>query len=145
MNLNAIFNKKTKRLVSFISDDDLQRFPLENFLLKTFEVSDLNLERWRIEGDYDNCRLIDMFLEKKSVVEEEAINQKYKELFFRKYNLQDILFALIDQDQSLDILREFKRKLDDKKQKEIDKYKSEPYYIFESTEEQIEREAEIFS
>jgi hypothetical protein len=129
-----------------MSDEDLQRFPTEHFWIKTFEVDDqtINLARWRYDGDYESGQLIDLISTKKAVVSEEAVDQKYREIFFRKYDLETLLFSLLDDDQALQEIRDFRSKLLTKKQKEIDMYRTSDYYIYETVEDQKNRENQTF-
>lgn len=144
MKITAIFNKKNKKLVAFLSDDQKENFPVEAFYHKEFDVKDNNLERYKLIGDYDDCQLIDLFENKKAVVTEQEVDQTYRELFFRKYKPEQILFALLDDDELLVEIRKFRKTIVHKRQSAIDFYKNSSYHIYETTEQQINREKQIF-
>jgi hypothetical protein len=144
MKITAIFNKKNKKLVAFLSEDQKENFPVEAFYSKDFVVIDNNLERYKLVGDYDDCQLIDLFENKKAVVTEQEVDQTYRELFYRRYNLEQILFALLDDDQTLEEIRLFRKKIKEKRQSVIDFYKNSEHHIYETTEQQINREKQTF-
>lgn len=116
-----------------------------NVLVKEIEIDDdqMNLARFRYEGDYDDGKLIDLFAEKKSIVTEEEIDQKYDNLLYRKYSQSDIVLSMHSQEDKALEIKEFMMKLWRKKQKEIDMYKNSDMYIYESRELQKKRQEEI--
>ena len=116
-----------------------------NVLVKEIEIDDdqMNLARFRYEGDYDDSKLIDLFAEKKSIVTEEEIDQKYDNLLYRKYSQSDIVLSMHSNDVLAEQIKEWMNKLWQKKQKEIDMYKNSNMYIYESRELQKKRQEEI--
>lgn len=116
-----------------------------NVLVKEIEIDDdqMNLARFRYEGDYDDGKLIDLFAEKKSIVTEEEIDQKYDNLLYRKYSQSDIVLSMHSNDVLAEQIKEWMNKLWQKKQKEIDMYKNSNMYIYESRELQKKRQEEI--
>lgn len=145
-----LFNKNNHSLVS--ATDNITNFPRNTFLVKEIDTDTLepgmktfNLARYRWEGDYETGKLVDLFAEKKSVVLEQEIDEKYYNLFFRKYNLEHVLFRLIQDCLSPEFEeRRFLMKLLEKKQKEIEFYKGSENHIYETVQEQEERVAKSF-
>jgi hypothetical protein len=156
-NLYVLFNKNTKKVVSFTFDIDV--FPEQirnNFLIKTFNFSDLaikdntiNLARFKWVGDYDDGKLVDVFDENITVVSEKDLDKKYKFLFNKKYNIDEILHELIlnadmKTEKGKDI-QNFLTKTINKKEKEKEFYKNSKSHIFESSEQIEDRQKKAFS
>jgi len=150
MKIYLLFNKNNQTLVS--ATDSIANFPRNTFLVKEIDTDTLepgmksfNLARYRWEGDYETGKLVDLFAEKKSVVLEQEIDEKYYSLFFRKYNLEHIIFRLIQECFSTyHEEKVFLLKLLEKKQKEIEFYKGSENHIYETIQEQEERVAKSF-
>lgn len=130
--------------------DDIANIPTANFLVKEVDTEELgipvdekfNLARYQWHGDYDSGKIVDLFAEKKAIVTEQEINQKYYEIFFRKFRIEDIIFALLSDDYS--VQKEFLLKLMDKKKKEIDFYSFSANHIYESLADQEKRINQTF-
>ena len=154
-----IFNKNTRMPVCIT--DFIRGLVTDDSLYKEIEIEgeDVNLARYRWEGDFDTGKLLDLFVEKKAVVTEELIDKKYYEMFFRKYPLEKVIFKLI---HSIDFkmyamgedgsmhhnegykMQVFLDKLLKKKAEEIESYKKSTDHIFETTEMQNQRIEEAF-
>lgn len=142
--LYAFFNKKTRAFICFTFD--ITMFPdnvKENFLIKEFSFKDLgildeeiNITRYRWIGDYDNGRLADIVLEKKAVVSEREINEKYDAMLFDKFDIKDILYELIlnaDMKTSKGKqLQERLQKILKKKESDIEFFKNSEIHIWET-------------
>jgi hypothetical protein len=145
--LYALFNKKTKAFICFTFDITL--FPetvKANFLMKEFAFKDLdipdeeiNMARYRWIGDYDNGRLADIMLEKKSVVTEREINEKYDAMLFDKFNIKDILYELIINSDMKTVkgkqIQERLQKILKKKESDIEFFKNSDLHIWETNED----------
>lgn len=142
--LYAFFNKKSRAFICFTFD--ITMFPdnvKENFLIKEFSFKDLgildeeiNITRYRWIGDYDNGRLADIVLEKKAVVSEREINEKYDAMLFDKFDIKDILYELIlnaDMKTSKGKqLQERLQKILKKKESDIEFFKNSEIHIWET-------------
>jgi hypothetical protein len=140
----AIFNKTTFLPIGFT--DDISQFP-KDALTRELDLGneDFNLARYRWEGDYQTGRLVDLFQEKKSIVTEKEMDDKFNAVVFRKYTMEDILFALLDDDDTqLKEMRVFFNRLKKKKLADIAMYKSSEYHIYETLDTQRKREEESF-
>jgi hypothetical protein len=101
--LYVLFNKSTRKPSTYTFD--VSGFPdaiLNTMLIKEYSFESLgltdnniNLNRFRWEGDYDEGRLVDLVSEKKAVVTEEEIRSKYNGLFFSKFKIEDVLYQLL--------------------------------------------------
>lgn len=155
--LYVLFNSKTRKVTSFTFD--ISSFPktiLDNMLIKEYNFKDLgitdnhlNLNRFKWIGDYDSGRIVDVFLEKKSIVSENEINEKYHKIFFSKYKLEDILFSLIIntemKDQYGKDMQEFLIKVLDKKKRDVEFFKNSPLHIWETDDDVVKQQAEAFA
>lgn len=156
-NLYVLFNKKTKQVVSFTFD--LSVFPqnvLDNFLIKTVPFEQLgikdntiNIARFKWIGDYDTGMVVDVFDQNITIVSEKEIDNKYKNLFYNKFSLDDIIFEII---LNLDMttqkgknIKLFLQKTLDRKEKEKDFYKNSKSHIWEDREQVEERHKKAFS
>lgn len=150
MKVYLLFNKYTKKFISFLTDVDL--LPKENFLIKEYTLEELgitggsfNLARFRWEGDWETGHLIDMFAEKKAIVTEEEVDLKYNGILFRKYNLEKLLFLILDKltklpEDSADsedwkTFSLFFKRLMQKKNWEIKYFKESENHFFDSKEQ----------
>jgi len=145
--LYAFFNKNTKAFICFTFD--VTMFPetvKANFLMKEFSFKDLdipdeeiNMARYRWIGDYDNGRLADIILEKKAVVTEREINEKYDAMLFDKFNIKDILYELIINSDMKTIkgkqIQERLQKILKKKENDIEFFKNSELHIWETDED----------
>ena len=149
MKVYALFNKYTDKFVSFTNN--ISMFPVDNFNVREIILEELgitdgnfNLAQFRWEGNYKEGRLVDLFAEKKSIVTEETVDMKYYGLFFRKYKIEEAIFALLENGAKAEEMRVFHQKLMKKKADEEKFYKESNSHIYESTEFQQQREQEIF-
>ena len=145
--LYAFFNKKTKAFICFTFD--VTMFPetvKANFLMKEFTFKDLdipdeeiNMARYRWIGDYDNGRLADIILEKKSVVTEREITEKYDAMLFDKFDIKDILYELfINSDMKTTKGKQIQERLQKilkKKENDIEFFKNSELHIWETDED----------
>lgn len=147
-----IFNSKTRLPLFFV--ESLEFINTSHFnLYKEIEVegNEINLARFKWDGDYDTGRFVDLFKEKKAVVTEQEIENKYYGMFFRKYSVEEALFNLIQTLYKTSSefkegveMQEFLKALLEKKHKEIEMYKNSPNYIYETRQDQDKRMAESF-
>jgi hypothetical protein len=154
MKLHAIFNKHNQTFVGFTVEDSKHIFPKERFNIKTFDTPEetINLARYRVEGSFKEAVLVDLFTEKKTVVTEREIDQKYIDMFERKYeeltgqsySPNNLLFDILDNSPIVEELRKFRQKLKDRKVKEIEGYKTSKFHIYETDKQQVTREQDIF-
>lgn len=142
--LYAFFNKKTKAFICFTFD--ITMFPetvKANFLMKEFSFKELdipdeeiNMARYRWIGDYDTGRLVDIILEKKAVVTEREINEKYDAMLFDKFNIKDILYELIlNADMKTPNGKQIQERLQKilkKKENDIEFFKNSDLHIWET-------------
>jgi len=145
--LYAFFNKKTKAFICFTFD--VTMFPetvKANFLMKEFSFKELgisdeeiNMARYRWIGDYDNGHLADIILEKKSVVTEREITEKYDAMLFDKFNIKDILYELILNSEMKTEkgkqIQERLQKILKKKENDIEFFKNSELHIWETDED----------
>jgi hypothetical protein len=142
--LYAFFNKKSRAFICFTFD--VTMFPdnvKENFLIKEFSFKELdipdeeiNMARYRWIGDYDTGRLADIILEKKAVVTEREINEKYDAMLFDKFNIKDILYELILNSEMKTEkgkqIQERLQKILKKKESDIEFFKNSELHIWET-------------
>ena len=154
--LYAFFNKKTKAFICFTFD--ITMFPetvKANFLMKEFSFKDLdipneeiNMARYRWIGDYDNGRLADIILEKKSVVTEREINEKYDAMLFDKFDIKDILYELIINSDMKTVkgiqIQERLQKILKKKESDIEFFKNSDLHIWETNEDLKQHSKDAF-
>jgi hypothetical protein len=155
-NILYIYFNKISKLPAFFS---LEKIKTDNLLVREIDVeADLgitegviNLARYKWEGDYDSGTLVDLFEQKKAIVTEKEIDEKYNAIFYRKYPFDAVISNLISalytpKTDAPDILEmaKFHEALLNKKKKEIEFYKSSVNHIFETREYQEEREKNTF-
>lgn len=155
--LYILFNKSNKQLVSFTFD--ISVFPqtvINNFLIKeipfehlNIKDNNINLARFKWIGDYDSGRIVDVFDENITVVSEKDVDKKYKNLFYKKFNIDEILIELIlncdmktDKGKKIQI---FSKKVLEKKEKEKNFYKNSKNHVWESIEQIEQRQKKAFS
>jgi hypothetical protein len=145
--LYVLFNSKTKKITSFTFD--ISVFPkaiLDNLLYKEYSFKKLgitdeniNLNRFKWIGDYETGRLVDIVSEKKAIVTENELEEKYESLFNHKYNTKDIIYELIlncDMKTENGInMQNFLKKLLDRKKNDIEYFKNSDIHIWETREE----------
>lgn len=128
--------------------ESLDNIPIDNFLVKEIALDSLgikdgvfNLARYRWEGDFETGSLVDLFTENKSVVVVEDVEEKYKQLFFRKYPLDQCIFEILKYMKSKEMgitdfpMLKFYEALQTKKQKEIEFYSGSKNHIVETAED----------
>jgi hypothetical protein len=139
----VVFNRIT--LEPILYTDDVSGLP-PSTLWKPFEIEgdEFNIERYKYIGWYEDGDLIDLIKAKKSIVYEKDVDEKYENMFYRKYSDRNVLMALLEDDAELELMRNFRAKIRNKKSKEIDMYRTEDSYIFVTREEQNKQEQETF-
>lgn len=143
MNIYVIFNKTTHEPIGYT--DDVSGYPPLT-LWKMFEIegNEFNIERYKYLGKYTDGDLVDLIKIKKSVVNEKDVDEKYEILFYRKYSDRNILMSLLDDVEELVNIRRFRAKLQEKKEAEMNMYRTTDSYIFVSKESENKRAEEIF-
>ena len=151
MSIFLIFNKTTGKLVTMANSPDTFQ-NLANLLIKEVNIADLGLEngefnlaRFRWDGDYETGTLVDLFKEKKAVVDQDDIDRKYYELFFRKFPIEEVIFRLVKNLGDGDPMRGFLMKLLIKKADELQFYRNSPNHILQGEDEKIARLTETFT
>lgn len=154
--LHAIFNNKTRKLTCFTFD--LDSFPesiRKNMLIRTYSFKDLdipdeniNLTRFRWEGDYDDGELVDIVKENRSVVSERDIDNKYRALFFKKYPLEDIIFEIVlnlnMQTDNGKKMKTFLEKVLARRAKDKEFFKNSSLHIWEEEGFLVDKQKEAF-
>jgi hypothetical protein len=152
----ALFNKATKKLVSFTFD--ISPFPeniLNTLLIREYSFEELgltdeniNLNRFKWIGDYEDGKLIDIVKEKKSIVTEKEINERYSNLFYEKFKFEEVLYELIlNSDMKTEkgkSIQKFLEKLLTRKHNDVEYYKSSDLHIWESEEDVKKRQIDAF-
>jgi len=148
-----IFNAKTDVPMFFTDDKELaSTFPLyKEVILEQYGISrdDFNLNRYRWEGDAETGKLVDTFIQQKAVVTEEDVDGKYRELLLRKYPLDKMLCRILlnmpeTVDEEFNDIKKFVHLLEQRKQHEIETYKSSPVHKWESWDDILTREKHVF-
>lgn len=154
--LYALFNKRTRQLTSFTFDINVFPQSLQDSMLirsYTFEelgITDenINLNRFKWMGDYDDGKLVDIVKEKKAIVTEKEIDEKYNGLFFKKYKFEDVFYELIvNSDMKTENgknIQKFLIKLLEKKRNDIEYYKRSDLHIWETIDEVKDRQKDAF-
>jgi hypothetical protein len=154
--LYSLFNTQTRQFVCFTFDID--SFPLairNNMLIKKHSFKELgindeeiNIQRFRWIGDYDTGRLADIVLEKKAVVTEQEIDEKYDALFFDKYDLKTVLYELVlNADMKTENGKKMQTHLEKilkKKKDDIEFFKNSDLHIWETREDIKKRKKDAF-
>jgi hypothetical protein len=142
--LYTFFNKKTRAFICFTFD--ITMFPenvKQNLLIKEFSFKELgipdeeiNITRYRWIGDYDTGRLADIVLEKKAVVTEREINEKYDSLFFDKFDFKTLFYELVlNADMKTEkgkYMQSYLQKILKKKESDIEFFKNSDLHIWET-------------
>lgn len=145
--LYVFFNKKTRAFICFTFD--ITMFPesvKENLLIKEFSFKELgipdeeiNITRYRWIGNYDSGRLADIVLEKKAVVTESEINEKYDALFFDKFDFKTIFYELVlNADMKTEkgkYMQNYLQKILKKKESDVEFFKNSDLHIWETDED----------
>ena len=154
--LYSLFNTQTRQFVCFTFDID--SFPpaiRNNMLIKKHSFKELgindeeiNIQRFRWIGDYDSGRLADIVLEKKAVVTEQEIDEKYDALFFDKYDLKTVLYELVlNADMKTENGKKMQTHLEKilkKKKDDIEFFKNSDLHIWETREDVKKRKKDAF-
>lgn len=155
--LYAFFNKQSKAFVCFTFD--ISMFPdavKNNLLIKEFSFKELgipdeeiNITRYRWIGDYDNGRLSDIVLEKKAVVTEREINEKYDSMFFNKFDLKTVFYELVlNADMKTEkgkSIQTYLSKILKKKESDIEFFKNSDLHIWETDEDLKKHSKDAFT
>jgi hypothetical protein len=152
----ALFNKKNREFSAW--SNDISQFPekvRETMLYKEIDLEEygvtdamFNPERYRWIGDYDSGKFTDLLASNKAVVTEKEVNEKYDSLFFRKYSVKDVLYQLI-LNLSMNTeegkkMQDFLKTLLNRKEKDVEYYKTSGVHIYETVEDQRERQKNAF-
>lgn len=155
--LYALFNAKTRQLVSFTFD--LSGFPQalrDTFLIREYSFGSLgipdeniNLSRFKWTGDYDTGRLVDLVTEKKAVVTEKEIYDKYNKMFFSRYKQEDVLYEIIlnlkmETEKGKEI-QTFVERLIQKRESDLEYFENSDLHIFETDEMITKRQRDAFA
>ena len=98
----AIFNKTNNTFVGFSLSEDV--ISNKNILVKTLELEpNTNLAMYEWVGDYETGALVSK-ANIKEKVDEQVLWDKFKEKFFRKYDIGDVLILVL---QPLTKFRQF--------------------------------------
>lgn len=155
--LYSLFNTQTRQFVCFTFDID--SFPeairktmlIKEHSFKELGINDeeINIQRFRWIGDYDSGRLADIVLEKKAIVTEAEIDEKYDSIFLSKYDLKTMLYELIlNSDMKTEEgkkMQSFLNKILKKKTDDIQYFKNSDLHIWETRKESIDRAKNAFS
>lgn len=152
----ALFNKNTRKFSSWmVSLDGLPSNVVSNLLLREIILEDygitngeFNPEIYKWIGDYDTGKFVNTVEQNISFVTEEEINQKYDEIFDRKFNLREVLYEIV---LNLDMTTEkgkaiqtFLQTLIKRKNNDVERYKNSPYHVWVTKEDQIRQQNEAF-
>jgi len=154
--LYSLFNTRTRQFVCFTFDID--SFPeaiRSNMLIKEHSFKELgindeeiNIQRFRWIGDYDSGRLADIVLEKKAIVTEAEIDEKYDSIFLSRYDLKTMLYELI---LNADMKTESGKKMQahltktlKKKNDDIEFFKNSDLHIWETNADVEKRKRDAF-
>jgi hypothetical protein len=154
--LYILFNKLSRQMTSFTFD--ISVFPpsiINNLLIKEYRFKDIgipdekiNLNRFKWVGDFDTGHLVDLVTEKKSVVTEKEMNDKTRTLFYRKYDIDTILFQLVLNTPMHTVegneMQSFLRKILDKKKKDIEFFQNSDLHIWETEHDEKKRQEDAF-
>lgn len=154
--LYSLFNTQTRQFVCFTFDVDSFPPVIRNTMLikehsfKELGINDeeINIQRFRWVGDYDTGRLVDIVLEKKAVVTEQEIDEKYDALFFDKYSVKTILYELVlNSDMKTEEGKKMQNHLNKilkKKNSDIEYFKNSDLHIWETREDAKKRKKDAF-
>ena len=154
--LYALFNSKTCQFTSFTFD--ISAFPetiIKTLLFKEFTFAELgltdekiNLNRFKWIGDYDTGKLIDMVKDKKTVVTEQEIREKYNHTFFNKFKFEDVFYELIlNSDMKTEngkAIQSFLIKMLERKRDDIQFYRNSDLHIWETDDDIKKRQSNAF-
>jgi hypothetical protein len=123
---------------------------IKEFSFESLGITDenINMNRFKWVGDYDEGRLVDLINEKKAIVTEKEIREKYNGLFFSKYRIEDVLYELImNSDMKTENgrkMKEYVSKLLTKKENDIQYFSTSDLHIWETDEEAAKRQKDAF-
>ena len=154
--LYSIFNIQTRQFVCFTFDID--SFPeairktmlIKEHSFKELGINDeeINIQRFRWIGDYDSGRLADIVLEKKAIVTEKEIDEKYDSIFLNKYDLKTMLYELIlNADMKTEKGKQIQQhlvKVLKKKSDDIEFFKNSDLHIWETNADVEKRKKDAF-
>jgi len=152
----ALFNKSSRAFSAWITDiSGIPENVRANMLLKEVILEEhgiidgmFNPDRFQWHGDYDTGKFVDLLGENKAIVTEEEVNNKYDSIFFRKYDVKNILYQLIEnatmQTQEGKDMQTFLSKMLTRKNNDIEYYKTSGLHIYEIIEDQKKREHDAF-
>jgi uncharacterized LabA/DUF88 family protein len=151
-----LFNKVSKQMTAFMTDvSQIPEQIRKSLLIKEFKLKDLgfdddeiNLTRFKWEGDYDTGRLIDIVKEKKAIVTEKETNERFHDMFWKRYNIYEVLQELIINTPMItekgQNMQDFLKKVLQKKEADVKFYQNSPLHIWESEEETVKRQKDAF-
>lgn len=152
----AMFNKKNREFTAWITD--ITGFPdavrtnmlLREVILEDYGITDamFNPERYQWHGDYDTGRFVDLLAENKAIVTETEVNEKYDGLFFKKYEIKDVLYHLI-QNTTMTTpagieMQSYLNTLLTRKKNDVDYYLTSGIHIYQTEEEEKKRQQLAF-
>lgn len=151
-----LFNKVSRQMTAFMTD--LSQIPEKirnNLLVREFKLKDLgfeddeiNLTRFKWEGDYETGRLIDIVKEKKAIVTEKETNERFHDMFWGRYSIYEVLQELITNTSMFTEngrnMQDFLKKVLKKKEDDVKFYQSSPLHIWESEEATVKRQKDAF-
>ena len=154
--LYSLFNNQTRKFVCFTFD--INSFPetvRKNMLIKEHSFKELgindeeiNISRFRWIGDYDSGKLSDIVLEKKAVVTESEIDEKYDAMFFNKFDLKTVFYELVlNADMKSEKgkqIQNYLSKILKKKSEDIEFFKNSDLHIWETNEDAEKRTRDAF-
>lgn len=156
LKIYILFNSKTRQLTCFTFD--ISVFPkqiLDNMLIKEYTFRELgindeniNLNRFKWMGDYDTGSLVDVVKEKKAVVTEKEIVDKYHGMINSRYSLETIIHQLIlnadmKTQEGVD-MQVFVDKVLKRKKSDIEYFKNSPLHIWESGDHDANKREDAF-
>ncbi len=152
----ALFNNANREFTAWMTDISALPETIRNNMLiqeinlDEYGVTDamFNPERYKWQGNYDTGRFVDLLADNKAIVTEEEVEEKYDGLFFRKYSIKDILYQLLvnaDMQTPTGLeMQQFFYKLLTRKENDVNYYKTSGVHIYETKEEQLNRQKNAF-
>jgi len=152
----ALFNNKSRQFTAWMTDiSSLPENLKKTMLLREVVLEDhgiidavFNPERYQWQGDYDTGKFTDLLADNKAIVTEKEVNEKYDALFFRKYEIKDIIFELIQNAVMITPkgkeIQDFFNILLQRKKDDVEYYKASDVHLYQTEEDLIRREKLAF-